>query len=317
MLMTEAAPTTEVCELSSHGLIRFTGPDARAFLQGQLTCDVDALAPEKSTYGSYCTPKGRILATFLLWRMGDDYFMQLPRALREAVQKRLSMYILRSKVQASDATGDWVLLGLSGKTAATYVRMVCGRDPAEIHGVAHSTDVTAIRLPGERYELVIPAAKAPPIKTMLAHQTEVTDPQHWDWLDIRAGVPFVGPATQEAFVPQMANLDLIGGVSFTKGCYPGQEIVARMHYRGTLKQRMYLASVPEGDPPQPGDKLYSPAIGAQSCGTILNAAPGPDGVFDALAVMQIAAAEHREIHLRSPEGPELELEPLPYKVPAD
>jgi folate-binding protein YgfZ len=316
MLMA-AEHNTEVCELSSFGLIRFSGPDGRAFLQGQLTCDVEALTPETSTYGSYCTPKGRILATFLLWRMGDDYFMQLPRALREAVQKRLSMYILRSKVQAADATADWVLLGLSGKTAATFVRMVCGKDPAEIHGVVHSNDATAIRLPGERYELVIPATRAQPVKTMLAHQTEVTEPEHWDWLDIRAGIPFVGPATQEAFVPQMANLDLIGGVSFTKGCYPGQEIVARMHYRGTLKQRMYLASVPEGDPPRPGDKLYSPATGTQSCGTVVSAAPGPDGVFDALAVMQISAAEHREIHLRSPDGPELELEPLPYKVATD
>jgi len=316
MLMT-VEHKTEVCELSSFGLIRFTGPEVRAFLQGQLTCDVEALPPEKSTYGSYCTPKGRVLATFLLWRAGDDYFMQLPAALREPVQKRLSMYILRAKVQAHDATGEWVLLGLSGKTAATFVRMVCGRDPVEIHGVIHSNDATAIRLPGDRYELVIPAAMAPPVKTMLAHQTEVTEPQHWDWLDIRSGIPVVGPATQEAFVPQMANLDLIGGVSFTKGCYPGQEIVARMHYRGTLKQRMYLASVPEGNPPQPGDKLYSPETGPQSCGTVLNAAPGPDGIFDVLAVMQIAAAEHREIHLRSPEGPELELQPLPYKVTTD
>lgn len=314
MLTTEAAPRTEVCELAVHGLIRFTGPDARKFLQGQLTCDVDALTPEKCTYGSYCTPKGRVLATFLLWRAGDDYFMQLPRAVREAVQKRLSMYILRSKVKASNATADWALLGLSGKTAATFVRMVCGKDPLEVHGVTHSNDVTAIRLPGERYELVIPTAKAPPVKTMLAQHAEVTDPQRWDWLDIRAGIPFVVPATQEAFVPQMANLDLIGGVSFTKGCYPGQEIVARMHYRGTLKQRMYLASVPEGETPQPGDKLYSPETGEQSCGMIVSAAPGPDGVFDVLAVMQIAAAEHREVHLRSPQGPELELEPLPYKV---
>lgn len=314
MLMT-AEHKTEVCELTSFGLIRFTGPDARAFLQGQFTCDVEALTPDTSTYGSYCTPKGRILATFLLWRAGDDYFMQLPVALRESVQKRISMYILRSKVQASDATGEWVLLGLAGKTAATFVRMVCGKDPVEIHDVIQSNDVTAIRLPGDRYELVIPAAAAPPIKTMLAHQTEVTEPRHWDWLDIRSGIPVVGPETQEAFVPQMANLDLIGGVSFTKGCYPGQEIVARMHYRGTLKQRMYLASVPEGDPPQPGDKVYSPETGAQSCGTIVSAAPGPDGVFDVLAVMQIAAAEHREIHLRSLDGPELELEALPYKLP--
>ena len=167
MLMT-AEHKTEVCELSSFGLICFTGPDARAFLQGQLTCDVEALTPDMSTYGSYCTPKGRVLMTFLLWRAGDDYVMQLPRALREAVQKRLLTYVLRSKVRVADATGDWVLLGLSGKTAATFVRMVCGKDPAEIHSVVHSNGATAIRLPGERYELVITSAQAPAIKTMLS-----------------------------------------------------------------------------------------------------------------------------------------------------
>ena len=153
---------------------------------------------------------------------------------------------------------------------------------------------------------------------MLAHQTEVTEPQHWDWLDIRAGIPVVGPATQEAFVPQMANLDLIGGVSFTKGCYPGQEIVARMHYRGTLKQRMYLANVGGTQLPQPGDKLFSPEFGEQACGTIVNGAPSPEGGQDVLAVIQIASAEKGAVHWKSPNGPALKFMQLPYplSVPA-
>jgi tRNA-modifying protein YgfZ len=317
MLMTAGETRAEVCALSTLALIRFAGADVRAFLHSQLTCDVEALAPEMSTYGSYCTPKGRILATFLLWRSGEDYLMQLPAALREPVQKRLSMFILRSKVKATDATGEWVLLGVSGKSAATLARMVSGTAPAAVQGVTDRDDVTVIRLPGERYELVVAAAKAKSVKDLLAHQAEVTDPQHWAWLDIHAGIPVVTPATQEEFVPQMANLDLIGGVSFTKGCYPGQEIVARMHYRGTLKQRMYLANVSEGDSPQPGDKLYSPQTGSQSCGMIVNAAPAPQGGFDALAVMQIAAAERGDVRLGSPEGPTLELRPLPYKVTTD
>lgn len=315
--MTAAENRTEVCALPSLALIRFTGPDARVFLQGQLTCDVEALTPETSTYGSYCTPKGRILSTFLLWRAGEDYFMQLPAALREPVQKRLSTFILRSKVKALDATDEWALLGVSGRSAAALARLVSGTAPGAVHGVTHGKDAIIIRLPGERFEFIVPAAKAQPIKDMLAHQAEVTDERYWEWLDIRAGVPMVTPATQEAFVPQMANLDLIGGVSFTKGCYPGQEIVARTHYRGTLKQRMYRASVTEGEPPHPGDKLYSPETGDQSCGMIVNAAPAPDGIFDVLAVMQIAAADRGEVHLRSPDGPDLELQPLPYKVTAD
>jgi hypothetical protein len=317
MLMPATENRTEVCELASLALISFTGADVRAFLHSQLTCDVEALGPEMSTYGSYCTPKGRILATFLLWRSGDDYFMQLPAALREPVQKRLSMFILRSKVKAADATGEWVLLGVSGPSAAALARIVSGTAPAAVHGVTHGKDATVIRLPGERFELIVPAAQAQSVKELLAHQAEVTEPQHWDWLDIHAGIPVVTPATREAFVPQMANLDLIGGVSFTKGCYPGQEIVARMHYRGTLKQRMYLASVTDGEPPQPGDKLYSPQTGSQSCGMIVNAAPAPEGGTDVLAVMQIAAADGGDIHLGAPDGPALELRPLPYKLTTD
>lgn len=315
--MKAAENTTEVCALSSLALIRFTGADARAFLHNQLSCDVEALTTEMSTYGSYCTPKGRILATFLLWRSGDDYFMQLPAALREPLQKRLSMFILRSKVKAVEASDDWALLGISGRSAATVARMISGTTPAAVHGVTHANDVTVIRLPGERFELVVAAAAAQSVKELLAHQAEVTEPQHWDWLDIHAGVPSVTPATQEQFVPQMANLDLIGGVSFTKGCYPGQEIVARMHYRGTLKQRMYLANIVDGEPPEPGDKLYSTETGNQSCGMIVNAAPAPQGGFDALAVMQIAAAERGDVHLKSLDGPALELRPLPYKVTTD
>lgn len=315
--MTTAEHLGEVCALTSLAVIRFSGADARAFLHGQLTCDVEALTLERSTYGSYCTPKGRMLATFLLWRSGEGYLMQLPATLRAAVQKRLSTFILRSKVTAVDATGEYELLGLSGKGAATFVRLVSAKAPDDIHAVTHTHGVTTLRLPGERFELVVPVAEAPRVKDLLAHQAVVTDEQHWNWLDIRAGIPTLTAATQEEFVPQMANLDLIGGVSFTKGCYTGQEIVARMHYRGTLKQRMYRASIENGEPPHLGDKLYSAATGTQSCGMIVNAAPAPDGVFDVLAVMQISAAESGEVHLRSPEGPLLELQALPYKVSTD
>jgi folate-binding Fe-S cluster repair protein YgfZ len=110
----------------------------------------------------------------------------------------------------------------------------------------------------------------------------------------------------------MVNLDLIGGVSLSKGCYPGQEIVARMHYRGTLKQRMYLANIPGSDAPRPAEKLYSPDFGEQACGTIVNAARSPEGGHDVLAVIQIASAEKGDLHWKMPQGPALTLKPLPY-----
>jgi folate-binding protein YgfZ len=307
------------CELPQNGLIRFSGADAQSFLHSQLSCDVAALAAGKSTYGSYCTPKGRVLATFLLWRAGEDFFMQLPSLLREPIQNQLSKYILRSKVKAADASAEWTLIGVAGEDAAALVQRAAGQVPKSAHAVAQDFEAMVISLPGDRYEIVAAREKAPAVLASLAAGAEKADAEHWDWLDIRAGIPVVLPATQEAFVPQMLNLDLIGGVSLTKGCYPGQEIVARMHFRGTLKQRMYLANIAGSDCPQPGENLYSSDFGGQSCGRIVYAARSPEGGHDVLAVIQIASAEHGDVHWTSLEGPALRFLPLPYdsKMPGE
>ena len=306
-----------VYELSQAALVGFAGEDAQTFLHNQLSCDVAALTPGRGTYGAYCTPKGRMLASFLLWRSEQGFFMQLPSSLREPIQKQLSKFILRSKVKASDASGDWTVIGVAGKDAAALVQRVGGQAPQNVHDVAHTQDAMVIRLPGERYELVVARDKAPRILESLAAGAEKSGFEHWDWLDIRAGIPTILPATQEQFVPQMVNLDLIGGVSLTKGCYPGQEIVARMHYRGTLKQRMVLANIPGTDRPEPGAKLYSPTFGEQACGTVVNAARSPEGGYDVLAVIQIASAEKGDVHWKSLDGPALKFLPLPYKVTTD
>jgi hypothetical protein len=302
---------TVFCELAHFGLIRFSGAEAQTFLHNQLSCDVAALAPGKSTYGSYCTPKGRVLATFLLWRAGEDFFMQLPSPLREPIQKQLSKYILRSKVKATDASSDWKLLGVVGQDAAALVQRTVGDVPRGVHDVINIHDAMVIRFPGDRYEIVA-ANKSPGIIESLSDGAEKAEPDYWDWLDIRAGVPVILAATQEAFVPQMVNLDLIDGVSLTKGCYPGQEIVSRMHYRGTLKQRMYLANIAGSNLPQPGEKLYSSDFGEQACGTIVNAARSPEGGHDVLAVIQIASAERGDVRWNSPGGARLKFLQLPY-----
>jgi len=302
------------CELAQSGLIRFSDAEAQTFLHNQLSCDVAALTPGKSTYGSYCTPKGRVLATFLLWRSGEDFFMQLPSPLREPIQKQLSKYILRSKVKATDASSDWTLIGVAGKDAAALVQRTIGHVPNAVHEVAPAPEAMVINLPGDRYEIIAAREKAPAFLASLASEAEKADPDYWDWLDIRAGVAVILPATQEAFVPQMVNLDLIGGVSLTKGCYPGQEIVSRMHYRGTLKQRMYLANIAGSDLPQPGEKLYSSDFGEQACGTIVNAARSPEGGYDVLAVIQIASAERGDVRWNSLGGPTLNFMQLPYTI---
>jgi tRNA-modifying protein YgfZ len=305
---------TQFCELAQFGLIAFSGDDAESFLHNQLTCDVSALQPGRSTYGAYCTPKGRVLATFLLWRVEQGFFMQLPSSLREPIQKQLAKFILRSKVKAADATGERTLAGVMGNDAAALVQRVTGAAPQAVHQVAQTPAGMVIRLPGDRFEIAVVRDKSQAVLGALAAEAESENPEHWQRQIIRAGVPMILPPTQEEFVPQMINLDVIGGVSYEKGCYPGQEIVARMHFRGTLKQRMYLAGIAASEQPQPGDKLFSPAFGDQACGTIVNAARAPEGGHDLLAVLQISAADRGDLHWKSPDGPPLRLLKLPYSL---
>jgi folate-binding protein YgfZ len=304
---------TKYCELTGLGLIRFSGDDARAFLHSQLTCEVNGLDVNRSVYGAYCTPKGRILATFLLWRTAQGLTMQLPAALREPIQKRLAMYVLRSKVKVEDAGAHYTATGLWGDGAASHLDRALGAVPQQEHGLVVSADAMAIRLPGDRYEILLPADSGPAMAEKLRTGTDAAPPDRWQWLDLRAGVPVITPPTQELFVPQMVNLDLIGGLSYSKGCYPGQEIVARMHFLGTLKQRMYRAHLAAGEP-QPGDKLYSADLGDQASGTVVNAAAAPEGGFDVLAALRIAAAKSGGVRWKAPDGPELTLLPLPYEV---
>ena len=288
--------------LSQYSLLRFSGTDAQAFLHGQLTCDVAALQMGSSTYGGYCTPKGRLLATFLLWLSADGYTMLLPSALVESIRKRLAMYVLRSKIKIEDLTTDLACAGVFGADAAQQISALGGMASERLHGAVIHEGVTVIQLPVQRYLAIMPRAQA----------GIVEGDDVWTRLDIAAGIPFILPVTQEEFVPQMANLDLIGALSYTKGCYPGQEIVARTHYLGRLKQRMYRASVTA--PVAAGDKLYCAELGDQSGGMIVNSARGADGRFDVLAVLQTAHALSSSWHVGSVQGQVLELASLPYQT---
>ncbi len=174
---------------------------------------------------------------------------------------------------------------------------------------------TVIRLDGQRFQINTAPQYAPGLWQKLSSVARPAGSPCWDWLDIRAGIPEIMPPTQEEFVPQMANLDVIGHVNFKKGCYPGQEVVARMHYLGKAKRRMYLAHV-EGDiAPQAGDELYSAEMEGQACGMVVNAAAAPQGGFDLLAVVQTASQETQMVHWKSLEGTTLEFLPLPYPLP--
>ncbi|AOY00318.1 folate-binding protein YgfZ [Jeongeupia sp. USM3] len=307
---------TVVSPLGQFGLIRFSGEETAAFLNGQLSSDVRTLAADAAQYSSYSTPKGRMLASFLVFRDGDDYYLQIAAELQPAIQKRLGMFILRTKTRPGDASAERILLGVAGPNAAATVAAVTGAAaPAALAvatAVIHGEHTTVIGLSGDRFELVVPAAAADSVWQALvdAGARPVGEPV-WRLTEIRAGAPWITAATQEAFVAQMANMELIGAVSFTKGCYPGQEIVARTQYLGKLKRRMFRMHVDAEA--RAGDPLFSPEMNGQASGQLMLAAPSPRGGFEVLAVAQTASLEHG-LHLGSIDGPALSRLDLPYSL---
>jgi hypothetical protein len=308
-----AADGTIVADLSQLGVIAFRGEDTATFLQGQLTNDVRALHPDSAQWNGYCSPKGRLLGNFLAWRQDDDYCLQLSGDILPGVLKRLSMFILRAKVQGRDASDENVRLVVAGKQALAAVTAVMGAVPdAAMRSLAGAAG-QVIRLGDDKFVLSIAPERAAAAWQALRQSATPVGATVWDWLRLNAGIPMIVAATQEQFVPQMVNLEVIGGVSFQKGCYPGQEIVARSQYLGKLKRRMFLAHVDAEA--APGDPLYSADMDGQATGTVVNAAPAPSGGFDVLAVAQVESANTQTLHLKAADGAALSLKPLPYALP--
>lgn len=303
-----------LADLSHWGLVGLSGEEAKDFLHGQITNDLKhQLAADQAVFAALCSPKGRMLANFLVLSWQNDLLLMLPDELREAVQKRLSMFILRAKVKVRDASSEWVRLGLSGPGAAQAVANWLGASMADRPlAVGQDADRFAIRLGKDRFDLFSRPERAREDWAHFAAHARPAGAPAWDWLLVRAAVPTILARTQDEFVPQMANMDVLHGVSFNKGCYPGQEIVARTQYLGKLKKRLYLAHV-EADA-APGDAVFCPAFGEQAAGLVANAAPAPEGGSDLLAVMQIAGYEAGEAHLGALDGPRLAFLPLPYSL---
>ena len=329
-----AAQENILISLSDHALIRARGSDAQNFLNGQLSNDIRRLDAAHSQLASWCSPKGRMLVIFRLFRRpwvdkcrerqdvesdrrDDDILLQLPVALLEIMLKRLRMFVLRSKLTLENVDAELVSLGLSGPDAEKLMKEAAGFAPGAVDGCETRDDLTIVKISGPhpRYQVIAPPAAAMKLWEKLKVETTLAGPAAWAWLDIMAGIPGVYPETSEAFVPQMANLEAVGGVNFKKGCYPGQEIVARMQYLGKLKQRMYRAHVDAESAPRPGDAVFAPDFPGQSAGNIVDAQPSPDGGFDLLAVIQISSADAGELHLGSETGQRLSLQTLPYPVP--
>ncbi|MES9871787.1 MAG: folate-binding protein [Candidatus Sedimenticola sp. 6PFRAG7] len=309
-------PDCALFDLSHLGLMSISGEDAEDFLQGQVSNDVREVTGTHSQMSSYCTPKGRMLANFRVVHQEGGYLLQIPVETMPPIMKRLPMFILRSKVEVRDASDSLARMGLAGHCAGEQLLKHFSQLPEAFGETLSDQGITLIALPGEkpRFELIGTVDKLAPVWTQLAADGAVpTNREHWSLLDIRAGIPTVLEPTIEAFVPQMTNMQLVDGVSFTKGCYTGQEVVARMKYLGKLKRRMYLARSDSDECPAPGDELFSSSSkSGQGAGRVVDAQPSPDGGCELLAVAEIASVEADDLHIGSADGAKLNFLEMPY-----
>ena len=301
------------CTLSHEGVLAVRGSDASKFLQGQLTCNLNYLSDTQASLGARCTQKGRMQSSFRILLQGDGVLMAMASELLEPQLADLKKYAVFSKSKLTDESAAWVRFGIDhGDAALTNLGLEL---PADTDSVARNDGLIAVRVSPDRAELWVTADQADAIKSRLS--ALLTEGALNEWLlgQIRAGIGQVMPSTRELFIPQMLNLQAIGGVSFKKGCYTGQEIVARMQYLGKLKRRLYRLKLDASDLPEPGTQLFSPTHGSSIGEVVLAAHTGQD--IELLAVLQAEAAESGDVHLGTLEGPALHLLDLPYELDRD
>jgi len=297
------------------GCVRVEGADAANFLQSQLTADVVQQSADELSLSGYCTAKGRLIATFHQWRDGDAVMLQLPHEMLAAVAKRLAMFVLRSKVKIIDDSAQRTALAVAGPGAAGVLRAAGLAVGDTAWSSVAAGGLRASRLPpgprcAERFLLTMRADE--PLPAAL-DALRALPPAAWWWSEIDAAVPTVFAATQEKFVPQMINFEVLGGVNFRKGCYPGQEIVARSQYLGKLKRRMQRAHAAQAIPPAPGADVFH-STQAEPVGTVVMAASAPEGGVDLLFEAPVDRLASGTLHLQAQDGEPLMVLPLPYEL---
>ncbi|OFC60499.1 folate-binding protein [Acidithiobacillus caldus] len=299
------------------GILHCHGADAEKFLQGQFSNDLTSLPSPGGQWSSYSTAKGRMIANFYLLRDEDGFWLLLSRDLTETVAQRLRKFRLMAKVDIEDAGTTHALLALWGVGAAEVLGNPGGEDAlARPHTVSVRNSARVVRLPWPEPSFLILASGddvaswGEQLRARGAHEATGAD---WRLGSIRAGIAFINAATTEQVIPQELNLEVLGGISFTKGCYPGQEIVARSHYLGRLKNQCYRLRAHA--PLAPGRAIFSAAMGEQSIGLVIQAAAVGDGSFEALAVVRAEDAEHSTLGLEAHGQVPLEKLELPYSLP--
>lgn len=300
------------------GILRANGPDARKFLLAQFTNDVQRVTPETAQLNGYCSAKGRLLALMWVIQLGDDFLLVLPRTILEATLKRLRMFVLNAKVTLEDVSNQWIALGCAGPHAAAAIERVAGHAPNAVCGVVSTSNNVVVRLPATipRYLVLAGRNPAESVQSLwheLAQTLRPVATDVWTALEVLSGLPQVESTTVDEFVPQMVNLERVEGLSFTKGCYPGQEIVARAQYRGQVKRRMLLLRGAGETCPRAGEKIFADNHSENSVGRVVQAAPASLNEFFLLAVIENDKRD-LPLHLENSIHSRLELMELPYAV---
>lgn len=317
-MTTNTSSLVSLTLLNDLTLYQAQGADAATFLHGQLTNDVTGLAADKAALAGYCSPKGRLLATFVYWITQSDgqpvVNLLMKRDLADAVMRRLKMFVLRAKVTFEPV--DQKVVGVGVAPNGHNNLLPDDHQTTTPWTCLHAGNGTWIRMPDAAAERWwwLPAAN-----NEVAAMADDSALQNWQSADILAGLPWIQAGTQDTFIPQTLNLDLINGVSFTKGCYPGQEVVARAHYRGTVKRRMFAGCTSKPDTPEPvsaGADIYREGNDSP-CGRVANVAiqTGVQGLRQLMLMeLSLADAQTNDLRLGSPQGPAIELLPLPYNL---
>lgn len=301
------------CPLSHEGILAVRGSDAGKFLQGQLTCNISYLSPEHASLGARCMVKGRMQSSFRILPEGNGYLLAMASELLDAQLADLKKYAVFSKATLTDESAAWARFGLTRGDAALQALGLA--TPTEAGATVRHDGLVAIGVSAGRVELWVPAAQADTTRQTLAAHLDQGNLNDWLLGQVRAGIGQVMGPTRELFIPQMINLQAVDGVSFKKGCYTGQEIVARMQYLGKLKRRQYRLALTQHDVPAPGAEIFSPTHGS-SVGEVVIAANAGEGC-ELLAVLSADAVADDNLHLGSLEGPRLSLLDLPYELDRD
>jgi len=303
--------------LQQEALLHIAGPDSLTFLQGQTTCDTRNLDPEHALPGVYCTPQGRVVCDFLLCQLAENHHaLRMRRDIRASSSATFGKYIIFSKAELDDQRDDWQVLACWGPDAALVLREVFGAAPTARYGACSGDDYVLVQVDegGQQFECYLDSKTNPQRLEQLTGLMRASDEPAWQALEVANGIGRIESSTVEEFIPQMLNYDLTGHISFNKGCYTGQEVVARLHYRGKSKRRMYLAELPGTEPVSAGTPLFSTGT-EQSVGTVVNSASS-DGQVVGLVVATANGVE-KGLHLGAEDGPLLRIEELPYSLQTD